>query len=242
MPGRPNKQTGEVSSVYDELTRPMNHRERALLEEWAGPREPPVTLSGTLRWIGMWTCGMGLCGLAVAGLVAANVSPVVGFMVGAPLAVIGIICLFAIITLIVGHRHWSRHHHDFMRDTLPVIHEALADGSVNVKRVTASAVIDVIAFEDEGSGSIYDVGEGRILFLKGERYVPVEENMPWPNSEFEIVRTAHGGLWVGLFCSGEELFPLRAIETSECPDDVMWEEREELIDGEIEQFAESLRV
>lgn len=64
--------------------------------------------------------------------------------------------------------------------------------------------------------------------------------MRWPNSEFEIVRTVHGDVWVGIFCLGEELAPVRELETSQCIDDFVWEAREEVLEGDLEQFVKSI--
>ena len=70
----------------------------------------------------------------------------------------GIICLYAIIMLIGQHHHWSRIHRHFMRHEAPQIQKALENENVFVKKVLANAAIEIIEFEDEGSGYIYDVG------------------------------------------------------------------------------------
>ncbi|HEV7591346.1 MAG TPA: hypothetical protein VGO40_24750, partial [Longimicrobium sp.] len=51
---------------------------------------------------------------------------------------------------------------------------ALEDGRVTVKRVSAVAVIEIEPLEDEGTGYVFDLGDGRVLFLKGQEYVPTE--------------------------------------------------------------------
>ncbi len=226
--------------MYEELTRTMNTQERSLLTELLAHREPPLTLSGTVKWAFVWTGGIVLCAVAATALVSLGVSPVIGGIIGGPLAIAGIICLYAIIMLIGGHHHWSRIHRDFMRHEVPQIKKALGDGNVFVKKVSANAVIEIIEFEDEGSGYIYDVGDGKILLLKGQRFFPINDDMRWPNSEFEMVRTVHGDVWVGIFCFGDELTPVRVLETSECIDDIVWAEREEVLDGDIEHFAQSI--
>jgi hypothetical protein len=63
--------------------------------------------------------------------------------------------------------------------------------------------------------------------------------MPWPNTQFEIVRTVVGNHLVGVFCQGEKLEPRRVIAMEECQDDIVWADREELVDGDLEQFANS---
>ena len=217
----------------------MNDQERALLNELVANAVRPVTLAGTVKWVLVWIGGIVLCALAATALISLGVHPVIGGIIGGPLGIAAIICLYAIIVLIGSHRHWSRIHRDFMREELPKIQKALEDGNVFVKKISANAVIEIVEFEDEGSGYIYDVG-GRILFLKGQRFYPVNEDMPWPNSEFEIVRTIHGDIWVGIFCFGKELVPIRELETSVCIDDIVWADREEVLDGDIEQFAKSI--
>src|SRR3954465_9190104 len=65
---------------------------------------------------------------------------------------------------------------------------ALEDGRVTVKRVSAVAVIEIEPLEDEGTGYVFDLGDGRVLFLKGQEYVPTEDGYdPWPNTDFELV-------------------------------------------------------
>lgn len=218
----------------------MNDRERVLLTEVTTKTDPPVTLAGTVKWVLVWTGGIILCAFAMTALFWLDVNPVVVGIAGGPLAIAAIICLYAVIVLIGSHRNWSRIHRDFMRDSIPRIRKALDDGRVVVKKVAANAVIKIVEFEDEGSGYIYDVGDGKILFLKGQWYFPVDEEMRWPNSEFEIVRTVHGDVWVGIFCLGEELAPVRELEISQCIDDIVWTDREEVLEGDLEQFVKSI--
>ena len=226
--------------MYEELTRTMNEQERSLLTELVANAEPPPALAGTVKWLFVWTGGIVLCALAATALISLGVNPVIIGIIGGPLAIAGIICLYAVITLIGQYHHCSRIHRDFMRHEAPQIQKALENGNVFVKKVSANAVIEIVELEDEGSGYIYDVGHGKTLFLKGQRFFPVNEDMRWPNSEFEIVRTVHGDVWIGIFCSGNELTPVRVLETSECIDDVVWAEREEVLEGEIDQFAKSI--
>ena len=113
-------------------------------------------------------------------------------------------------------------------------------GEVVPSDAAAKAVIELEEFVDEGGGYIFDIGDGQVLFLKGQQYFPVNDEMPWPNTSFEIVRTNPGNRWVGIFCYGGELPPIRTIETSECNEDVVWAEHEEIADGDLESFAKSL--
>jgi hypothetical protein len=56
----------EVSRVYEELTRNMNTQERSLRTELVANTEPPLPLSGTVKWIFVWTGGIVLCALVWA--------------------------------------------------------------------------------------------------------------------------------------------------------------------------------
>ena len=226
--------------MYDEFTRSMNAQERATLDELAAGTDPPVTAAGTIKWVFVWSGGIIVCAVAVTGLILADPNPIIFGIIAGPIGLAAIICLCAIMMLISGHFRWSRYHRDFVRCDIPEIQAALKHGDVFVKKVSATAVIEIVEFEDEGPGYIYDVGDGKILFLKGQRFYPVSEEMLWPNSEFEIVRAVHGEMWIGIFCSGQELAPVRELQTSECIDEIVWAEREELLDGNIEEFALSI--
>lgn len=216
----------------------MNAQERTLLNE-SVRADPPVTLLGTVKWLLIWTIGLTLCG-GLLGLMFMSEHLIVSGIVAVPVTLAAIICLGAIIMLIASYLRWSRYHRDFVRRDIPEIKTALDDGRVFVKRVVAEAVIEIIEFEDEGSGYIYDIGGGKTLYLKGQRFFPVHEEMAWPNSEFEIVRTVHRNIWVGIFCSGHELMPFRKLESSDCVDEFVWAEREDVMDGNIQQFAASI--
>ena len=226
--------------MYRELTRAMNDRERAVLEEILDGGTSPVTLGGTIRWVAVCLAGLIICGLATALLIWLEVHPILGGAIGGVITVVGIIFLHEIILGITSHFDWRRYHQEFVRDVIPIIREGLSDGRVHVKSIAATSVVEIREYEDEGSGYIYCVGNGRLLFLKGQAYCPIEEDVPWPNSEFEIVRTVFDDLWVGIFCHGVELTPERIIEMNECRDQIVWEDREELIDGEFMEHANSL--
>jgi hypothetical protein len=105
--------------------------------------------------------------------------------------------------------------------------EALEDTRVEVARVTASKV--VIEINEHGPKVYYfDVGSDQILRLElGSIHWPFTDpgdgralyvdsgNDTWPNDHFEIVRTVRGRLWVGVFCLGGKLEPVRQINTLE---------------------------
>ena len=226
--------------MIEELTRTMNAAERAWLTECVTDIQPFITFRDTLKWFIVWSGGLICCGLLAAGIFLAELSPLVSGMLGGPLAIIAIICLYAVIQLWSSYFHWSAVHRNYVRRDVPEIEVALLDGTVTVKNINATAVIELVEFEDEGSGYIFDLGDGQVLFLKGQQYSPVKDKMQWPNSDFEIVRTVHGNRWVGIFCHGSGLSPIRTIETSDCKEEIAWAEREEVVESDLETFASSL--
>lgn len=236
---RPQHQR-EVSCVYEELTRSMNAAERRLLDVAAQHEGPAVTLAETLRLLVVWSGGLLLCVVVVGVLIWFEAHPVLLAAASGPFGLAGAVCLYAIIMVVAGYRRALAAHRDFVGRQLPQIEAALADGRVAVKRVAAQQVIELVEFEDEGGGFIFDVGDGRLLFLKGQEFEQGQVEQAWPNSEFEIVRTVRGDRWLGIFCTGDELTPLREIDTSDCRDEIVWAHREQLVEGELEQFARSI--
>ena len=158
---------------------------------------------------------------------------------------IGIAALYLAMTSVAGYRHWSRHHRDFVRDILPELRKALEDGRVAVKQVAASAVIEIEEFEDEGQGYLFDVGGGNVLFLKGQLYYAENQYAegggdPWPNTRFDIVRTLHGNHWLGIFCQGDPLEPTRTIAAEDQREEYVWDEREEVRHGTLDEVARAI--
>jgi len=225
--------------MFEEFIREINKRERSELEKLVSQQRPQVTLLYTTKWVSVWVAGLALLiGLASI-VVRLTANPAIG-IIGGVLGVAALICLYAVILLVQSYFHWGRLHRKFQREDVPEIMKALADGRVAVKKVKATAVIEIEEFEDEGAGYIFDIGSGKILFLKGQWFSPLETNIEWPNSEFEIVRTVHANRWVGILCYGQRLEPVRVIESSECKDEIVWEEREDVLEGTIESFAQSI--
>jgi hypothetical protein len=100
-------------------------------------------------------------------------------------------------------------------------------------------VVEIEELEDEGPGYIFDLGDGRSLFLKGRRFAHAVGG-PWPNSEFDIIRTVAAGLWIGLFCRGHRLTPTRLIENRECDPRVILSEHEDVVDGSPLEYANKI--
>lgn len=221
----------------------MNDQERQELVDRLGAiSRPVVTLRHTLKWLAVWLGLLVVCAaIAVALFARMDVLPavVIGLIMGF-VAVVMIVCLYAMIVLLSGYLHWSAVQSGRRRGEVPQIREALDRGMVSVKRVTASSVAVIEEYEDEGRGFTYDIGEGRLLFLKGQDYAPVSEAMAWPNSRFEIVRSEDGVLWIGIFCFGEQLVPEVVIPSSACREEFVYAVHEELVTDELHAFCRRL--
>jgi hypothetical protein len=71
------------------------------------------------------------------------------------------------------------------------------DGTVQVTRIQTDAVVEL---EDEDPGYFFELEPGRFLYLRGQYLYPGNGDLPWPNTEFELVET--GGGSVDVFCLG----------------------------------------
>lgn len=116
----------------------------------------------------------------------------------------------------------------------------LEHGRVVVKRVRAKAVVEIEALEDEGTGYVFDVGNGRVLFIKGPDFFPSDDEMPWPNTEFEIVRTAADGWLLDVHCHGIALPPLRVVPRDDVDPQKGWDEREEVLEMSVDDAVATI--
>lgn len=116
----------------------------------------------------------------------------------------------------------------------------LEDGRVTVTRVRAAAVVRIEALEDEGDGYVFDVGDGRVLFIKGPDYFPSDGEMPWPNTEFEIVRAAANGRLLDVHCHGEALRPLRVVSRDDVDPQKGWDERQEVLEMSVDDAVRTI--
>lgn len=225
--------------MIQETVRRLKDQERRSLEEQLAASSP-VTGRETLKWGFIWTGGLTMLGLFAAGLIAIGPNPVLAGLVGGILVVAGIICLYALIITVSSFFHWRKGYRDFAANTIPLIRKVLAEDQVLSRDVTASEVYEIEAFEDEGSGYIFALGTGKSLLLKGQKYVPDDDQMPWPATEFSLVRSVDNSLWIGVFSSGQEMSPARTVEMQECSDEFIWSEREEVIDGQPEDVLKGI--
>lgn len=116
----------------------------------------------------------------------------------------------------------------------------LQDGRVTVRRVRATAVVEIEAVEDEGTGYVFDVGGGRVLFIKGPDFYPWDEDEPWPNTEFEIIRAATDGRIMGMHCHGTALPPLRVVPRDDLDPQKAWDEREEVLEMSVDDAVRTV--
>jgi hypothetical protein len=184
-----------------------------LLEERANWRRP-VTFRNAVKWAVIWGSGFVACIALIA------VSLQLGEQLGPPLAAIpgtaALVCFVAFVIVVSSYPRWAKYERDWTTNRLPKLKEALEDASVNVRSVLATSVVEVEGDEDVGNGYIFDVGDGKLLFLQGSD--PVDDVMPWPNNEFEIIHTTRDQEWVGIFCRGSRLEPVRTVQTHELND------------------------
>lgn len=220
-----------------EFTRRMQANERRQFAQ-AVKRPSEATLWRTLRRIGFWLLIFILC-LGLSTLLLALPDPARSILMAVP-SIGMVVCLGVIVLLIVDHRHEAQVERTWRREELPKFEHALRDDLVSVRRVQSSAVIEIWQFEDEGGSYIFDVGSGKLLYLKGQWTELRDDEAPWPNTDFEIARTARDRLFVDIVCYGEKLEPVRTIDPSEISDYDPWEECDELIEGELHAFADSL--
>ena len=179
-----------------------------------------------IRYMAIWLGISFLMMVVLIGVMTENPSPVTicYAIVWLILAVATLLCgIIAIFLYISGRCALAR----YRRETVPAIEAMLRLGNVLSKDVCATSVIEIVPFDDEGPGYIFDVGDGKSLLLQGQQYDLWGEDVPWPCTEFQIVRSTDGKMWIGLFCSGVKLEPYRTVHAEECKDDCSWWDKSE---------------
>ena len=213
--------------------REMSADERAWLQGPTRP-QPPVWHSDTqreARVLGViWV-------VLVAGLTLMGANP--GALLG--LVVLG---LFLVVRPLVKDAVEKAHRRKFFEaydaNRSRELARMLQDGRVVVKRVHAVAVVEIEPLEDEGTGYVFDLGDGRVLFIKGPYYEPSDEEAPWPNTDFEIVRAATGDLIFDVRCHGTALPPVRVVRKDEVDGQKGWDEREEVLPMSMDEAVRTI--
>lgn len=224
--------------MIEEYVREMSAEERASLERTMG-WQPPTTLWYTLRAIdpeAKWLAGFGALALVVA---LATVGRVSGGITAA-LAGAGLFGTYQLAALFADQARMRRRRTGHGAKRGQEIARMLQDGRVTVKRVRAVAVVEIEPIEDEGYGYVFDLGDGRVLFLKGQDFDVADDEAPWPNTEFEIVRAATDGTMLGLRCHGTALRPLRVIPGGELDALKGWDAREEVLEMTVDEAVRSV--
>jgi hypothetical protein len=231
--------------MIQEYTREMNAQERAVLEEIIDGSVSP-TIKNYLKPVTYWTIVMILSMALAIGLVILAAEKLSGalmvFVMLCPglLLVVGVFSLFMVINLVGSYFRELCLYRQFKRDRIPAVQKALSENKVYVKGVRASSVIVVEAFDDEGDGFVFDLENGRILFLQGDQYYPARDDMSWPNSDFEIVQSLDGNVWIGVFCYGAALIPDRVIKNGPFKEEVLLNDHEDIVEASMGDFVKSI--
>ncbi|MFC1834625.1 hypothetical protein ACFL2Q_07820 [Thermodesulfobacteriota bacterium] len=226
--------------MYQEVTRDMSERERQLLRKWLDAT-PRVARTQAITRVLALLVGIALLTAVEIYAAAHSTSTILHCVIAVAFILQTSFCVIVVIDLIRDCFR-RRSYVAFSRRTNPLIRKALDEGKVLSKKVTASSVICIDAFEDEGSAYVFEVEEGRSLLLKGQEYSYAdEEDMPWPASEFEIVRSLDGEIWIRLFSTGKELEPLRCVGMENCTEEFACSWKEEVINNTPSEILESLK-
>jgi hypothetical protein len=226
--------------MYREIIRDLNDAEREVLQKRIEAAASLVSGRDTIKWVFIWLGAIGLVVLLAIGLILLKPNLMVGGMLGGALLLAGILCVYVIIALITSYFHWDRVSRRFKDDMLPLLEGTLKEGKVLSKDVTATTVIEIVQSEDEGSAYIFALEDSRSLLLKGQRFVPAKEDMPWPAAAFSVVRSRDGKLWVGVFSAYRRLDPIQSLSMEACVEGFRWSEREDLVEGSPEDVLRSV--
>lgn len=187
--------------MIEEYVREMTAEERASLQS---ALRPPPAIARRSRSIS--TEAWGLAGVWVLTLVVialAGGRNIGGFVFAA--AVGGIVVGYHLVSAARRNARRREYGERYMEQRHPELARVLEDGRVTVKRVRAVAVVEIEPIEDEGTGYVFDLGDGRVLFLKGQDYFPADDGAPWPNTEFGSARPRTARCWT--FTATERRFP-----------------------------------
>ena len=223
------------TGVIQEFVREMNAEERASLQGAMRPRSAAIRHSDSARETWMLAAVWVLTLVVIAGTGGTNKG---GFAVAGIAGAAFIGYRLAAEAVNKARRREFREAHTVRMSSEHA--RALEDGRVTVKRVRAVAVVEIEPLEDEGTGYIFDLGDGRVLFLKGDGYFPAEEGAPWPNTDFEIVRAAADGRLLDVHCHGTALPPLRTVSRDDVDPEKGWDEREEVLEMNVDDAVRTV--
>lgn len=219
--------------MIQESVRELTAEERAELRRALLPQPVPrpQPLIPAESWIGILVAVLTLAAIALFGGSRGGLA-----VAGAAVALVGGYHL--VTTALRNSRERKLRDRNAISQTARRHREATAileHGLVTVKRVRATAVVELQPMEDEGPGYLFELDPGRVLFLKGVDYQPLEEDAPWPSTDFEIVRAARGGEFIHLYVHGAALPPLRILRGDECDPEEAWEEREVVLQMSLDE-------
>jgi len=221
--------------MIEEFVREMSADERAFLQSAMRPRPPGVYHSdvpgqalGAAIVVILTLAALALAGRMNPGGLIAGLA-VGAFLVGSPLVKAAVAKARRRKFFVAYDAHRSRE-----------LARMLEDGRVIVKRVRAVAVVEIEPLEDEGTGYVFDLGDGRVLFIKGTDYQPSDEEAPWPNTDFEIVRAATGRMIFDVICHGTALAPLRVVGHDDVDPQKGWDEREEVLQMSVDEAVRTV--
>ncbi len=116
--------------------------------------------------------------------------------------------LFAVAAAVVAWQVLGMFRHD--RQGAAILRGELGDGCAEVHRYRAIEAIRVQEREDEGTGFLLKLEDGRTLFLAGQLFYELEEERRFPCREFEVDWTPRSRWRLDLRCIGEYLPPSAA--------------------------------
>ena len=225
--------------MYSEYQRQLTEDEKMSLAQQANASSL-VNVRATLFWLFVFTLVLAICVGAMAILI--SLSPTWGPILAACPGVIGFGCVLCIVMFLQGHLDHARFHRQFKVETRPQLLKAIEADSAIVREFKATRCIKLVPFEDEGAGFIYDIGDGSLVFLKGQAYEHDEEDQsnPWPNDHFSIVHTGCRKFLIDIELHGKCLEPIEEFDLGDCLDDIIWSVREDVLAGDLFEFTRSL--
>jgi hypothetical protein len=118
----------------------------------------------------------------------------------------------------------------------------LEDGRARVTRVRAVAVVQIEHREDEGTGYLFDLGDGRVLVMKGDDYFmdEDEDEARWPNTDFEVVRAAVDHRILDVRLDGAALRPVRILEYGDYDAERWWNLPEGVLEMSLDDALRSI--